>query len=117
MAAIKHASFSGWLALLALAGCASGPRTDPSQVATTTPPTNAHQNPDNPNPDALPKGLLEWVDYVCSIPDPEARKQAMKDAEEQKGWTFTCPEPKPPAGAESSGSAGSSENSGASDSR
>jgi len=95
MARIKHASLLGSLSLLALTACATSRHNDSKQAATASPPANPHQNPANPNPDALPKGLMEWVDYVCSIPDPEARKQAIKDSEEQKGWTFTCPEEKP----------------------
>ena len=92
MARIKHASLLGSLSLLALTACATSRHNDSKQAS---PPANPHQNPANPNPDALPKGLMEWVDYVCSIPDPEARKQAIKDSEEQKGWTFTCPEEQP----------------------
>jgi hypothetical protein len=49
-----------------------------------------HQEPSSSNPGALPEGVREWVDYVCSIPDPEAREQAIRDSEEQHGWTFTC---------------------------
>jgi hypothetical protein len=95
MAIKKVASFLGCLCLATLAACASSKRQD---SATASVPRNPHQNPANPNPDALPKGLIEWVEYVCSIPDPEARKQAIKDSEEQRGWTFTCPEAKPSQG-------------------
>jgi hypothetical protein len=94
MAITKYSSLLGSLALLALTACASPQRQD-REAAAGAVPKNPHQNPANPNPDALPKGLIEWVDYVCSIPDPEARKQAIKDSEEQRGWTFTCPEDKP----------------------
>jgi hypothetical protein len=89
MAAKQYASLLGSLIALALAACATSSHKD--QAAGTTP-SNPHQNPANPNPDALPEGLIEWVDYVCSIPDPEARQQAIHDSEEQRGWTFTCPE-------------------------
>ena len=51
-----------------------------------------HQDPNQPNPDALPAGVMEWVCYVCEdIPDPEAKRQAIRDSEEQNGWTLTCP--------------------------
>jgi uncharacterized lipoprotein len=86
------------LLVAALSACAASPRqSESAQVASSAASRNpqAHQSPETANPNALPKGLVEWVDYVCSIPDPEARKQAIKDSEEQRGWTFTCPEEKP----------------------
>jgi hypothetical protein len=86
------------LLVAALSACAAAPRQpDSAQVASSAAnrSAQAHQSPETANPNALPKGLIEWVDYVCSIPDPEARKQAIKDSEEQRGWTFTCPEEKP----------------------
>jgi hypothetical protein len=96
MAAKQYASLSGSLTALVLAACATSSPHKAQDAAAATP-SNPHQNPANPNPDALPKGLIEWVDYVCSIPDPEARKQAIRDSEEQRGWTFTCPEEPPKA--------------------
>jgi len=94
MTAIKHAYLIGSLTVLALSACATSTARRDAQVTRATP----HQDPNQPNPDAVPKGLIEWVDYVCSIPDPEARKQAIHDSEEQRGWTFTCPEEKPKQG-------------------
>lgn len=71
---------------LVLSACAGAP-------STQTPTQSPHQDPSNPNPAALPDGVLEWVNYVCNeIPDPEARKQAIKDSAEQRGWIFTCPD-------------------------
>jgi hypothetical protein len=78
--------------LIALSACASAPPPQPQQQAKVVTP---HQDPSNPNPNALPEGVMEWVNYVCNdIPDPEARAQAIKDSAEQKGWVFTCPEDK-----------------------
>jgi hypothetical protein len=98
MAAHKTGSILSSLTVLALTACATSPGNKSAQAAASSAvnPHEAHQTPSNPNPDALPQGLIEWVDYVCSIPDPEARQQAIRDSEEQRGWTFTCPEEKPP---------------------
>jgi PBP1b-binding outer membrane lipoprotein LpoB len=72
-----------------LAGCSSSIPARQAEQAQRK--TSVMEEADAPDAEVLPKGLIEWVDYVCSIPDPEAKKQAIRDSEEQRGWTFTCP--------------------------
>lgn len=90
MALAKHILFG---TLIALCGCAAPPAPQPVEQ----PPAEVerHQTPDDPNPDGLPAGVLEWVHYVCNdVQDPEERRKLIQQSEEERGWIFTCPDDK-----------------------
>lgn len=93
------------LVVMSLCACATAP---PPPPAVEIPDESAHQDPSNPNPDALPGGVLEWVNYVCNdVQDPAEREKLIKMSAEERGWIFTCPDK--PANANEAKPSGSAE--------